>query len=172
MCDDPFMKKESLPDRRKAFKKMGSWIVAGSGTLTLAYLALGREGPIDEWVEVAPVSDFPVNEIQIRRVTVTAHGRWIDEHVERGIFVRRNADDSVMVLSSICPHKDYSIAWKPVLGTFVCPGHKSAFDPTGKVLSGPSPRAMDSLEHKVENGILMVRYQKFKRSLPTKEVFS
>src|SRR4029079_8022583 len=135
-------------------------------------LAVGREGPIDEWVTVAPVAEFPVNEIQIRRVTVTAHGSWLDQHVERGIFVRRNADGSVMVLSSTCPHKDYSINWRASLGAFVCPGHKSAFAPTGEVLSGPSPRPMDSLEHKVENGLLMVRYQKFKRGLPTKEVFT
>ncbi len=151
---------------------MGAWLVAGSGTLALAYLALGREGPIDEWVTVAPVTELPINEIQARRVTVTAHDRWFDQHVERGIFVRRNDDGSVMVLSSICPHKDYSINWRASLGSFVCPGHKSAFDPAGKVLSGPSPRAMDTLEHKIENGLLMVRYQKFKRSLPTKEVFT
>jgi Rieske Fe-S protein len=165
------MKKESLPDRRKAFKKMGAWLVGGSGTLTLAYLALGREGPIDEWVRVAPVSDFPVNEIVARLVKVTAHGRWVDQRVDRGIYVRRAADDSLFVLSSICPHKDYNIGWKASLGTFICPGHKSAFDPEGRVLSGPSPRPMDSLEYKVENGILMVRYQKFKRALPTKEPF-
>jgi hypothetical protein len=41
-----------LPDRRKAFKKMGSWLLAGGGALTVGYFAIGREGPIDEWLTV------------------------------------------------------------------------------------------------------------------------
>jgi Rieske Fe-S protein len=162
----------TLLDRRKAFKKMGKWLLAGGGTLTVAWIALGREGPIDDWVAVGPITGIPINEIQSRVVTVTARGRWFDLHVDRLIWLQRHADDSVTVLSAICPHKDYTINWMANLGTFVCPGHKSAFDPSGKVLSGPAPRPMDALEHKVENGVLMVRYQKFKRSLPTKEIFT
>jgi len=127
---------------------MGKWLLAGGAGLTVAYFALSPEGPIDEWVSVGPVGDLPTGEIQHRLVTVTARGKWMDLH------------------------KDYNINWRPDLGTFVCPGHKSAFDPTGKVLSGPSPRPMDTLEYKVENGVLWVRFQKFKRSIPAKELFT
>lgn len=162
----------ALPDRRQAFKKMGKWLIAGSGALAVGYLALGREGPIDEWVTVGAVSDLPIGEIQSRAVNVTSHGNWMNRTVEKGIWIRRNEDETVTVLSAICPHKDYSIRWRPDLRTFVCPGHKSAFDTTGRVLSGPSPRAMDALETKIEKGMLLVRYQKFKRELPTRELFS
>ena len=151
---------------------MGKWLLAGGAGLTVAYFALSPEGPIDEWVSVGPVGDLPTGEIQHRLVTVTARGKWMDLHVERTVWLRRTPDDSIAVLSSICPHKDYNINWRPDLGTFVCPGHKSAFDPTGKVLSGPSPRPMDTLEYKVENGVLWVRFQKFKRSIPAKELFT
>jgi len=164
--------RRALPDRRKAFKKMGKWLLAGGGTLTVAYFALSREGPIDEWVAVGQVGDLPKGAILPRIITVTARGKWFDLHVQRTVWLRRSEDESITVLSAICPHKDYNINWRGDLGTFICPGHKSSFDPTGKVLSGPSPRPMDSLEYKVENGQLMVRFQKFKRSIPTKELFT
>ena len=162
----------TLPDRRQAFKKMGKWLVAGGGALTVAYFALGREGPIDDWVTVGALSDFPAGPIQSRNVRVEARGNWFTRRVDRQIWIRRNTDEKLTVLSSVCPHKDYTINWRADLGTFVCPGHKSSFDPAGKVLSGPSPWPMDTLEYKVENGMLMVRYQKFKRSIPTKELFT
>jgi Rieske Fe-S protein len=161
-----------LPDRRQAFKKMGKWLLAGGGTLTVGYFALGREGPIDEWVSVGPVRDLPTGKFQFRQVTVTAHGNWFNQKVERMIWLYRKEDDTLTVLSGICPHMNYTINWQQDLGNFKCPGHKSAFDSNGNVLAGPSPRPLDPLEHRVEGGVLMVRYQKFKRKIPTREVYT
>ena len=80
---------------------------------------------------------------------------------------------TVTVLSArLSPHELQHQHGRQVPATFVCPGHKSAFDAKGNVLAGPSPRPMDTLEHKVENGMLMVRYQKFKKNIPAKEVFT
>ena len=169
------MRKESrnLPDRRKAFKKMGKLLLAGGGALTVGYFALAREGAIDVWVEIGPVGNLPAGEFVSRVVLVVARGAWFDHRVERAIWIHRNPDDTVAVLSGICPHKTYNInRSRTNSATFVCPGHKSAFDSKGNVLSGPSPRPMDSLEHKIENGILMVRYQKFRSNTPIKEVFT
>jgi Rieske Fe-S protein len=161
-----------LPDRRKAFKKMGKWLLAGGGALTVGYFALGREGPIDEWLTVGNVRELPVGKFEARLVTVTAHGSWFNKKVERTIWLFRNADETVTVLSGICPHLNYTINnWQQDLGIIKCPGHKSAFDAKGKVLEGPSPRPMDPLEHQIQDGVLMVRYQKFKKNIPTREVY-
>jgi Rieske Fe-S protein len=161
-----------LPDRRKAFKKMGKWLLAGGGALTVGYFAIGREGPIDEWVAVGNVQDLPVGKFQARQVTVTARGTWMNKKVERIVWLCRNADETVTVLSAICPHLNYTINWQQDLGVFKCPGHKSAFDSNGKVLEGPSPRPMDPLEHQVKDGVLQVRYQKFKKNIPEREVYT
>jgi menaquinol-cytochrome c reductase iron-sulfur subunit len=152
---------------------MGKWLLAGGGALTVGYFALGREGPIDEWVSVGNVQDLPVEKFETRQVYVTAHGTWFNKKVERTVWMCRHADESVTVLSAICPHLNYTINyWQQDLGIFKCPGHKSAFDSTGKVLEGPSPRPMDPLEHQVKDGRVMVRYQKFKKNLPTREVYT
>jgi Rieske Fe-S protein len=162
-----------LPDRRRAFKKMGKWLLVGGGALTVSYFALGREGPIDEWVAVEDVGELPIGKFEARLVTVTAHGSWFNKKVERTIWLCRNADETVTVLSGICPHLNYTINnWQQDLGIFKCPGHKSAFDSNGKVLEGPSPRPMDPLEHQIRDGMLMVRYQKFKKNIPTREVYT
>ena len=152
---------------------MGKWLLAGGGALTVSYFALGREGPIDEWVAVENVRELPVGKFEARLVTVTAHGSWFNKKVERTIWLCRNADDTVTVLSGICPHLNYTINnWQQDLGIFKCPGHKSAFDSKGKVLDGPSPRPMDPLEHQITDGVLVVRYQKFKKNIPVREVYT
>jgi menaquinol-cytochrome c reductase iron-sulfur subunit len=163
---------QSVTDRRKAFRKMGKLLLAGGGALAATWFALGREGPIDDWVEVANIKDLPQGVVQPRLVRVLARGKWFDQHVERSVWLLRNPDDTITVLSGVCPHKNYNINWRTDLGTFVCPGHKSAFDSGGRVLSGPSPRPLDALEHQVENGVVKVRYQKFKQNVPTKEIFT
>jgi Rieske Fe-S protein len=163
----------SLPDRRAAFKKMGKWLLAGGGALTVGYFAIGREGPIDEWVAIGKVEELPIGRFETRQVTVTARGSMLNKKVERVVWLCRNADETITVLSAICPHLNYTINfWQQDPGIFKCPGHKSAFDSTGKVLEGPSPRPMDPLEHQVKDGIVMVRYQKFKKNLPTREVYT
>src|SRR6185295_16098468 len=63
---------ENLPDRRKAFKKIGKLLLGGGGMLTVAWFALGREGAIDDWVPVGPLENFPSGVVQAKFITVTA----------------------------------------------------------------------------------------------------
>jgi Rieske Fe-S protein len=91
-------------------------------------------------VTVGNVRELPVGKFEARLVTVTAHGSWFNKKVERMIWLCRNADETVTVLSGICPHLNYTINnWQQDLGIFKCPGHKSAFDSNGRVLEGPLP---------------------------------
>ena len=80
---------------------MGKWLLAGGGALTVGYFALGREGPIDEWVTVGNVRELPVGKFEARLVTVTAQGSWINQKVDRLIWLCRNTDETVTVLSGI-----------------------------------------------------------------------
>jgi Rieske Fe-S protein len=53
---------------------------------------------------------------------------------------------------------------------FVCPCQTSIWDIQGKLLSGPSPRNLDTLPAKVEGGRLLVRWQQYKVATPQKVV--
>ena len=66
---------------------------------------------------------------------------------------------SSQVFSSVCPHNgcDVSVDAQEL----VCPCHDSRFGRDGSLLQGESPRGLDPLEFKLEEGTLWVRYQRF-----------
>ncbi len=77
------------------------------------------------------------------------------------IFLARK-EQSIMALSTICPHLGCGIDYSASSKQFVCPCHDSSFTEDGAVAAGPSPRGMDSLETRVKDGKIEVRFEKFK----------
>ncbi len=75
-------------------------------------------------------------------------------------WVRQVAPGKLVALSSVCPHLGCAIGWDGA--TYVCPCHDSKFDVDGKVMSGPSKRAMDELPLKIEDGRLLLTWKRFK----------
>ena len=63
------------------------------------------------------------------------------------------------VLSAICPHLGCTVPWDPGRNEFVCPCHGGTFSADGSTLSGPPRRSLDSLDTKVSDGKLLVKYQ-------------
>ena len=74
-------------------------------------------------------------------------------------------------LSVTCPHLGCGIE-KSANG-FGCPCHASAFDATGKRVSGPSPRDMDPVEARAvgdkDERWVEVRFLKFRQGVPERE---
>ena len=96
------------------------------------------------------------------------------EDVEVGsIWVFRESEQKFKIYSTICPHLGCAISHNQ--DHFVCPCHGSHFELNGVRMSGesggqnPSPRDMDTLEWKVEQDFLFVRYAKFKQNQEQKE---
>jgi len=81
-------------------------------------------------------------------------------------------DNDVVVFSGKCPHLGcaYRLRKHRTFGqAFVCPCHLSVFAMSGEVLDGPSPRPLDRLDVEVKDGLLAVRYQRFKQGVAAKE---
>lgn len=76
------------------------------------------------------------------------------------VWLVRNGSD-VRAWSNVCPHLGCGIDWVPDREQFLCPCHDSWFSPDGEVLSGPSPRAMDTFEVRVVGEKVEVEFQKF-----------
>lgn len=83
-------------------------------------------------------------------------------------FLLKQKDGSVTALSTVCPHSGCSIRLDGDQG-YVCPCHDSAFDLSGKVLKGPSPRAMDALDVEVRESQAYCRYVRFKQGVTSRE---
>jgi len=78
-------------------------------------------------------------------------------------------DGKLQALSTSCPHLGCSVDYDAGENKFKCPCHRSAFDLAGQVKAGPSPRAMDSLELEEKNGLVAIRFQRFRQGVPAKE---
>ncbi len=84
------------------------------------------------------------------------------------VWVIMDKDKKFTAFTSICPHLGCGINWDENSGKFVCPCHDSFFDIEGRVLSGPSPRGMDTLDAEIKDGKIFVKYQKMRLGVSEK----
>lgn len=97
---------------------------------------------------------------------------WREVDSSETVYVTKDAEGTLAVLSSICPHMGCTVSWRDGQHDFYCPCHGSVFEADGTHVSGPSPRGMDALPNKVENGKLLVKFEYFRENVPNREVLS
>jgi len=121
------------------------------------------------WIKTLPLDSL--REGEPKRVALIADHRdaWtLEKAVELGAawLVRRG--DAVLAWSVTCPHLGCAIDRSATGPGFNCPCHDSAFDAAGGRLTGPSPRGLDTLTTRVEEGFVMVQFQRFRQGIPEK----
>ncbi len=119
--------------------------------LGYVWAPLRRRKPGDagaaNFVEVGSLADLPVGQWRLLTVDDLRQDGWEKTRVRRSVWVRRQGDDSVAVLSPICPHLGCPVNWHPEQSEFRCPCHGGTFNANGQVVAGPPPRSMDALAH-------------------------
>jgi Rieske Fe-S protein len=149
----------------------------GLGITSLLGVTLGRFSivpalaatSVSEWIDVAPIETLPDGKAKNQLVLVSQNAGWGRFTSEQSVWViKRGAQ--LNVFSSVCPHLGCTINENS--NGFGCVCHNSAWTREGETSGGPAPRGMDRLEHKVEDGILKVKYQSFKQGLAQKVVTS
>jgi menaquinol-cytochrome c reductase iron-sulfur subunit len=78
--------------------------------------------------------------------------------------------ETLRAYSSVCPHLGCAFDYEADEKKFKCPCHFAAYTIDGKVAGGPAPRPLDALDVEEKDGIVSVRYQRFRLSVATKEV--
>jgi menaquinol-cytochrome c reductase iron-sulfur subunit len=124
------------------------------------------------WSDVGNINEFSAAAPVKKLITVEQRDGWRKIVSEKAVYVIRQADGHLCVLSSVCPHLGCSVAWRAETDEFLCPCHGGRFAPDGKLTGGAPPRGMDQLESKVEGGILKVHYQYFRQLVQDKEVIA
>ena len=120
----------------------------------------GREG----FVKIGKVDEIEIEnpkKVTINSFKVDGWNRF-DDVILGATWLVKKRDGNVIVMSTVCPHLGCGIDWDKEKELFVCPCHRSVFNIEGEVVSGPSPRAMDALETKVENNEIFVVYRKLR----------
>lgn len=170
---------DSSSDRRVALKvivAVGSAIFVGGAAAPAVTVALApvlsKSGGGDKWVRVARLSDLKEGEPKRAGVIsdmTDAFTRYAKENLGAVWLLREG--DRVRALSVTCPHLGCGV--EKTENGFGCPCHTSVFDITGKRVSGPAPRDMDSLEARVvgdgDDRVVEVQFKKFRQGVPERE---
>ncbi|MEO7029230.1 MAG: Rieske (2Fe-2S) protein [Acidobacteriaceae bacterium] len=122
------------------------------------------------WTDIGPAADFASLTAPVAKtITLERRDAWQTATSQTAVYVLPSKAGILRVLSPVCPHLGCSVQWQDARNEFVCPCHSGTFSEDGERLGGPPPRSMDSLESKVEDGTLKVRYQYFRQLVPNKE---
>jgi menaquinol-cytochrome c reductase iron-sulfur subunit len=132
---------------------------------------LRKSGTDTSWSDLGPIQDFAsITTPVAKTITLERRDAWQTTSSQTAVYVLPSKDGQFRILSPICPHLGCSVRWVDAQGKFICPCHSGSFTATGERIAGPPPRSMDTLDSKVEGGILKVRYQYFRQLVPNKEV--
>jgi cytochrome b6-f complex iron-sulfur subunit/menaquinol-cytochrome c reductase iron-sulfur subunit len=143
-------------------------IAAATAIPAAAFVAapLSSKGGGGRWVRTLRLDQLV--EGQPKRVAIVDDRRdaWtVERGVELGSVWVVKHGNGVTAFSAVCPHLGCSVNVAPEGGAaagFACPCHTSAFGPDGKRKSGPSPRDMDVLATRVEEGFVAVDFRRFR----------
>lgn len=165
---------EWVISERRSFLGVLSGLIA-AGISTLLGVTAGRyvvlpalaAAESEQWTEAGTLQELPDGKPVRRSVIVTQTSGWGRFSAQRPVWVIRRGDN-VQVFSAVCPHLGCTV--NEAAQGFVCPCHNSAWDSMGARLSGPTPRGLDALEHRLEDGALKIKYQDFKQGVAAQEV--
>jgi menaquinol-cytochrome c reductase iron-sulfur subunit len=120
---------------------------------------------------VGALSDFSsLTEPMMRTLKIEQVDGWRKAVSEKVVYVTKDAEGQLRVLTSICPHLGCTVPWNKEKKQFVCPCHGATFAADGRRVSGPSLRGMDALETSIQDGQLLARFQYFRQLVADKEV--
>lgn len=135
------------------------------GAAVIPALRKGQESQ----VTAGAVGDFKVGEPKAIDVTITVKDGWISAQEDRGIWVVKKSETDFTVFNGRCVHLGCAYSWNPQAKEFQCPCHGGRYTADGKVIGGPPPRALDTLNWKVDGGNLVVAFTDFRLGIPEKE---
>ncbi len=162
-------------DRRgllKAIAAAGGAVGCGALAIpTVRFLVAPAAGGAGSGRWIRTVALDALREGEPKRVALISDRRdaWTREKaVELGAAWLVRKGDAVLAYSVTCPHLGCAVDRAASGPGFYCPCHDSSFDAAGLRLAGPSPRALDALETRVEDGFVVVRFQRFRQGIPEK----
>lgn len=162
-------------DRRGALRTLAvAGGVIGCGALALPavrVLVAPAAGGASSGRWIPTVRLETLHEGQAKRVVLIADHRdaWtLEKAVQLGAAWLLRTGDLVQAWSTTCPHLGCAVDRSATAPGFVCPCHDSSFDPDGRRLSGPSPRDLDSLATRIDDGVVLVEFHRFRQGTPDK----
>ncbi len=169
------MTQDTKTSRRRALGAIGVGGAVGCGALaapTIRFLIApaGGSAAAGYWIKTVPLDSLAEGEPKRVSLVADHHDAWtLEKNVELGAAWLLRRGDGAIAWSTVCPHLGCAVDRGAAGSGFYCPCHDSSFAADGSRLSGPSPRDLDSLATRVEDGVVMVQFQRFRQGSPAKE---
>ncbi|HMK57176.1 MAG TPA: ubiquinol-cytochrome c reductase iron-sulfur subunit [Dissulfurispiraceae bacterium] len=122
----------------------------------------------ETWTKVADLQAVPEGLPVRLNFVQREEDAFIERNEVRSVWIVRGSGLKIAAYSPICPHAGCYYNWNEALRQFECPCHGSVFKIDGSVVSGPSPRHLDTLPVRIENGALFVMWERFKAGVAEK----
>ncbi len=162
-------------DRRTFLK----WVAAAGAALAAALSAVPAlrafVSPLfaarrpENWVRLGEASEFDLETPVKVDFVQTINDAWLEQRGIHNVWVYTEDGETFTVYNGRCPHLGCGYDFDAAKKDFHCPCHHGRFAVAGgAVTGGPPPRALDTLEHRVERGILYARYEDFRVGVPAK----
>jgi Rieske Fe-S protein len=150
------MRDSDQPTRRSFLLLVPLGVFASLAGAAFRFLRPRISAATDRWLDVAPLSEIGGSQPVGRKVVAEHIAGWAITTEEHNVFVL--PAKSNQVVSAICPHEGCEVWWNSQRNQFSCPCHESYFAADGAKISGPSPRGLDPLPTRVQDGKLQVQY--------------
>jgi len=154
----------------EAAAKVLAGLVAAVGAVPLAASVIGPifRRPAAHFARVGRVDAFPLGEPVNPTFEYRTDDAYLHTIVLHDVWLVRRSATEVTVFSAVCPHLGCHYYWHAKARQFICPCHASVFSIEGRVLAGPSPRPLDTLPARIEEGELLVKWQRFELGMSRK----
>ncbi|HKR11181.1 MAG TPA: ubiquinol-cytochrome c reductase iron-sulfur subunit [Pyrinomonadaceae bacterium] len=150
------MKDSPKPTRRSFLLLVPLGIFASIAGAAFKFLRPRISAATDSWLDVAPINEITGSQPITKKVVAEHIAGWAITTEEHNVFVLPARSNQVV--SAVCPHEGCEVLWEQQRNQFSCPCHESYFAADGARLSGPSPRGLDPLPTRVQDGKLQVQY--------------
>lgn len=147
-------------------------VPTGVGLATL-FDPLRRKGRAGAFVRVATFSSLPDDgtprELAIVADRQDAWNKFPQVRIG-AIYLRRTGPRAVEALNVVCPHAGCFVNYLPDKREYLCPCHNSLFALNGSIQDpkSPTPRPLDTLETKIVNDEVWVKFENFRAGTPEK----
>ena len=97
---------------------------------------------IDDWISLGSLESYPIGIPTLFSFTRTKINGWERTTNSYGLYILRESENNVKVLSNVCTHLSCRVNWVEETQSFDCPCHDAKFDINGDVLYGPPPKPL------------------------------
>jgi Rieske Fe-S protein len=141
-------------------------VVAGVVSAIVAIPAIGylispglKRGSSENWINLGPVASVAPGLPTPFKWSRQIEDGWVKATQSGTAYAVQLDGQELKVLSDVCTHLGCRVVWNQDRQLFACPCHDAFFAADGQVASGPPPKPLINLPHRIENGQIQIRLE-------------